>query len=191
MSGRNSLPRQRRRGLGVASALVALGAAGSAAVLIAAPAHAEASSTTATLTLTGVVDSNCVISARGTTVYIAPNGTVDFKAALAGISLNLGLLGTIPLDTSTVASFVDTLVVDGDTAHPHALSGTTDYKFAAGSGDHDFSWTATSVQLLPSVAGGINVPLSAGNVALPAGAKLSWNGTISNSKSNTCGPGSV
>ena len=36
-----------------------------------APAEAEASSTTATLTLTGLVDSNCDVSAGGSTAHVA------------------------------------------------------------------------------------------------------------------------
>lgn len=189
MVQRGAHTRQSRRGLGVAAALLSAGVTASVALLVAAPAHAEASSSTATLTLTGVVDSNCVISAGGTTVYIAPGGTVDFKAALAGISVNV-LGTTIPLDTAHVASFIDTLVIDGDTKHPQSISGTTDYKYGAGSGNHTFTWTASSVQLLPIpllAPNGITVPLSTNNTNLPAGAKLTWNGTISNSKANTCG----
>ena len=191
MSGRSHAPR--RRGLGLAATLVAMGLAGSAAVLATTgTASAEAAATTATLTLTGVVDSNCPVSVGGTTVYVAPGGSIDFKAALAGISISVTTVPllppiTIPLNTSTVAAFSDTLIMDGDIAHPQTVTGTQDYKLGGISGNHTFTWTASSVQLLPSVAGGITVPLNANDVSLPVGAKLSWNGAISTSKTNTCG----
>jgi hypothetical protein len=190
MSARSLAPR--RRGLSLATALVAMGLAGSAAVLATTgTASAEAAASTATLTLTGVVDSNCPISTGGTTVYVAPGGSIDFKAALAGISVNvttlLGIPITVALNTSTVAAFSDTLIMDGDTAHPQTVTGTQDYKLSGISGNHTFTWTAASVQLLPSVAGGVTVQLNANNVSLPVGAKLSWNGAISTSKTNTCG----
>jgi hypothetical protein len=188
MPGRG-LSRRSRRRLGLAAGLLALGTAGSVGVLVATPAAAEASTSVATLTLTGVVDSNCVISTGGTTVYIAPKGTVDFKAALGGISVKV-LGQSIPLDTAHVASFIDTLVIDNDSAHPHQVTGTANYKFGAGTGNHSFTWTATSVQLLPIpilAPSGITVPLSSANTVLAAGAKLTWNATISNSQSNTCG----
>jgi hypothetical protein len=192
MIGRGRREAERSRGLRWFAASAGLAVAG-ATVLAMGPAHAnaEAANTTATLTLTGVVDSNCTVSTGGTEVFVAPGGTVTFKAALAGISVNVPLLGTVALDTSTVASFVDTLIIDGDTAHPHSLSGTSSYVLKNLSGKHTFSWSATSVRLLPSLLGGVTVPLNANTIvpsSLPVGAKLAWNGNIdASSASSNCG----
>lgn len=185
--------RVRRGWLGVTLAGAAAGAATLAVVLGATPASAEATSTTATLTVTGVLDSNCTVSTGGTTVYVAPGGTIDFRAALAGISVDVAPVGVIPLTTSSVASFVDTLIINGDTAHPHSVTGTQDYVLSGVSGNLSFSWSATSVQLLPIpllLPQGLTVPLNADTVvpsSLPVGAKLAWNGAISTSKTATCG----
>jgi hypothetical protein len=176
-----------------AACVTAVSAAVISAVLLALPANAEASSTTATLTLTGVLDSNCTVSTGGTTVYVAPGGTIDFTAALAGISVNVPPLGVIALNTSTVASFVDTLIINGDTAHPHNITGTQDYQLTGVSGNQSITWSASSVQLLPIpllLPNGLTVPLNASDViasSLPVGGKLDWAGSISTSTTATCG----
>jgi len=192
MSGRGRHAVTRRRGWRWLAGVTGLAVAG-AAVLTMSPAHAEAKDTTATLTLTGVVDSNCPVSTGGTKVYVAPGGDVTFKAALAAIHVSvLGL--DIPLDTAHVASFIDTLTIDGNTKDPHSISGTSSYVLKNVSGTHTFQWSATSVQLLPIplvAPNGITVALNADTVlpsSLPVGAKLSWTGQLdATSDTNKCG----
>ena len=111
MSGRRTgahTPRHARanRTRGLALLLAGGIAALSGAVLFAnAPAGAEAGSTTATLTLTGIRDSNCDLQTGGTTAYVKPGGTVTFQGELAGISVKVPVLGTIPLSSSAITSF--------------------------------------------------------------------------------------
>src|SRR5664279_2249743 len=184
----------RGRVLGVLAIGAGLACA-SALILATTPAQAEASRTTATLTLTGVRDSNCPISTGGTTVRVAPNGTVTFKADLAGISVRVPIstpLGTIyhtvPLNSGTVASFNDKLVIDGNTKHPHYVSGTTSYVLKnIAKGNHKIAWSANSVHLLS----GATIALNANTVvpsSIPAGGELNWVGTLNaTSASAKCG----
>ena len=172
-------------------ALIAGGAVAGAIALAMSPAQAEAANTTAELTLTGLVDSNCDLSAGGTTGYVAPGGTVTIQASLAGASVTIpgsGLLGkatTVKLDSKQVASFVDTVTIDG---HKHVLK-TPKNKIVLKNvqGTHTLHWTANKVTLLPSLLGGITVPLNGNNVNLKAGAKLSWDGQLKASKNTNCG----
>jgi hypothetical protein len=167
-------------------ALIAGGAVAGAIALAMSPAQAEASSTTATLTLTGLVDSNCDVSAGGSTAHVAPGGTVTVKASLVGasVTINVPLVGkkTIPLDSSQVASFVDKVTIDGT---KHTLKSKSDKVVLNNvQGTHKIHWTASAVSLL----GGLGtVPLNGNDVNLPAGGKLSWSGQIVASKGTDCG----
>ena len=90
MFGRKSSPRASRRGLGVAGALIALGAAGSAAVLIAAPANA-ATTVPVRLTLPGTAYANGATG--GSVVGVHPGDVVSFTATpapSAGIPAGVG-----------------------------------------------------------------------------------------------------
>src|SRR4051812_2151362 len=93
--------RVRARPFATVAAAVACGAAAAATSMAIAmsSAHAEARSTTARLTLTGMVDGNCPVDVGGTTAYVAPGGTVTLAASLAGASVTVPLLGTVPLDS--------------------------------------------------------------------------------------------
>ena len=58
----------------------------------------------------------------------------------------------MPLNSGTVASFNDKLVIDGNTKHPHYVSGTTSYVLKnVAKGNHKIAWSANSVH--PSVGG--------------------------------------
>jgi phosphohistidine swiveling domain-containing protein len=159
------------------------GLAGAAAigglVLAMTPAHAEASATTTTLTLTGMVSSTCDLGTGGTVAYVAPGGTMTIKASLAGASVQVPVVGTVALDSSLVASFVDEVTIDGK---QHTLRSTSDTIVLRNvTGTHKISWQATGVSLL----GGIGtVPLNASNVV---GGELDWSGTIVASKNTDCG----
>lgn len=152
------------------------------------PAGAEAGSTTATLTLTGVRDSNCDISTGGTTVYVKPNGTVTFKAELAGLSVKNPLYpigpAYIDISSSKVASFNDKLVIDGNKKHAHLVSSKKPYVWSnVSSGTHKIAWSANSVTLLS----GLVIPLHASNTKVPVGAQLDWVGSVKASTKTKCG----
>jgi phosphohistidine swiveling domain-containing protein len=168
--------------------VVALGSAAAASALSMAitvsSAHAEAASTTARLTLTGMVDENCPVDIGGTTAYVAPGGTVTLDASLVGASVRVPLLGTIPLDSRHIAGFADTVTVDGSS---HQLSGGGSLVLRGITSETTVAWRATAVTLLPSLLGGITVPLNANNVSLPAGGELDWTGRIIPSTNTRCG----
>jgi hypothetical protein len=157
-------------------------------------AHAEAASTTARLTLTGMVDDNCPVDVGGTTAYVAPGGTVTLEASLAGASVKVPVLnvlgiriGTkvVNLDSRSVASFVDTVKINGRATSLHGPSDTIAL--------HDVrspinvEWEASAITLVPGVLGGITVPLNANNVSLPVGGELDWTGRIIPSADTRCG----
>jgi hypothetical protein len=165
--------------LGSAAAVSALSMA-----ITVSSAHAEAARTTARLTLTGMVDENCPLDIGGTSAYVAPGGTVTLEASLAGASVKVPLLGTIPLDSRHIAGFADTVTVDGGS---HRLSGGGSLVLRDITAETTVAWRATAVTLLPSLLGGITVPLNANNVSLPAGGELDWSGRIIPSASTRCG----
>jgi hypothetical protein len=146
------------------------------------PAHAEASTTTTTLTLTGMVSSTCDLGTGGRVAYVAPGGTMTIKASLVGASVNVPLVGAVPLDSAHVASFVDEVTIDGKR---HTLRTPTDtIVLRSVRGTHTIAWRATGVSLL----GGLGtVPLTADRVGLPVGGELDWTGTIVASKNTDCG----
>lgn len=185
MPGRHQIrPQQRARvrwlagGLGLAVAGVATGAA----MLAAGPATAapkpspnyHPGSDTATFTVTGVLDSNCLVSAGGNEVWIKPGDTLDFTSSLVGIniasvSLN-GILGKV------AGLNVDATIDGGNAARKKALTvhnANTIPVSALTAGDHTLTWKATGVSL---VGGLLSLPLSNGD--LQSGASLSWSGTI-------------
>jgi hypothetical protein len=165
--------------LGTAAAVSAL----STAITISS-AHAEAARTTARLTLTGMVDDNCPVDVGGTTAYVAPGGTVTLEASLAGASVKVPLLGSVPIDSRHIAGFADTVTVDGSS---HQLSGGRSLVLHGVTAAKTVSWRPTAVTLLPSLLGGITVPLNANNVSLPAGGELDWTGRIIPSANTQCG----
>jgi phosphohistidine swiveling domain-containing protein len=167
-------------------AALAGGAIAAAIALAMVPAQAEASSTTATLTLTGLVDSNCDVSAGGSTAHVAPGGTVTVKASLAGLSVNVPGIGQVSIDSSKVASFVDTVTIDGN---KHTLKKTSDTIVLKNvTGTHKIHWSADKIVVAGGLLGNaITVPLNGNDVNLPAGGKLSWSGQIVASKGTDCG----
>lgn len=174
------------RPVATVAAAVACGAAVAATSMAIAmsSAHAEARSTNARLTLTGMVDGNCPVDVGGTTAYVAPGGTVTLAPSLAGASLTVPLIGTVPVDSGHVASFVDTVTVDGST---HELRGGETLVLHNVTDKTTVGWRATAVTLVPSLLGGITVPLNANNVSLPAGGELDWTGQIIPSAHSQCG----
>jgi hypothetical protein len=188
MPGRHQLRPLQRAGVRWLAGGVTLAVAGIAtgAALVAGPATAapkpnpnyHPGSDTATFTVTGVLDSNCLISAGGTEVWIKPGDVINFNSALVGINVAaLTLNGVL----GTVAALNVDASIDGGTAHAISVPvrGTKAVPVpkagqpALTAGDHKLTWHATSVSL---VGGLVTLPLSNGD--LQTGADLSWSGTI-------------
>ena len=168
-------------GVAATAGLAILAGAGSASAAPTPTPTYHPGSDTATFTATGVLDSNCLISTGGTEVWIKPGDAINFKSAVAGISL-----GSLGLSTSQVAGLNVTAAIDATSTSRGqnvsvAAGRTTVFpksgQTALPSGNHRLTWTMTSIALLPGVLGALPpVRLSSSN--LQSGASLSWTGVI-------------
>lgn len=191
-----------RRVLGavIAAALVAVGFA----FLSDRPA-AAATTRHGTLAVTGLVADGCPASVGGSQMFIKPGDTVEFRATLAGINLDVihNVLPLVPatLTTNGVGSFNTTLTFadqnttsNGKTVgHPHAVTDTEVYRRTfPRSGVYSFGWIARSLSLLKIpilLPNGITVPFSM-NIPGIVGenSSLSWAGqVVVSSKATKCG----
>jgi hypothetical protein len=197
--------RRYRRAVPVILGVATIAAVGATAALALAPAAGAAPEPdyhpgrdTATFTVTGVLDSNCPVSAGGTEIWIKPGDEIDFTSALAGVDVGRALAGQPAggglggvvggvvgglLTPSQVAGLDVRATLDPGTAQArpvHVTGGrTTTYPSGRqpplAAGDHSIRWTATGLALAPSL-GLPAIPLSA--AALRSGASLTWSGVI-------------
>jgi len=166
--------------VGAAAGSAILAGAGSATAATPVPTY-HAGSDTATFTATGVLDSNCLVSTGGTEVWIRPGDAINFKSALAGISL-----ASLGLTTAQIAGLNVTAAIDATStsagqnvsvAGGHTTVFPKPGQTALSSGNHRLTWTVKSIALLPVLGVLVPpVPLSSSN--LQSGASLSWTGVI-------------
>lgn len=119
----------------------------------------------ATFSVLGVTSSNCPnLDVGGSDVYVLPGQELDAKTGLLGLNL-LGL-------NVTLLNLKGTLTIDPGTsaAKSYSLTGTKSVIGSLPSGNHHFTFKATSLAGLPLL-----IQLSS---LLQAGASLTWDGTI-------------
>ena len=170
MPGRHQIAPTRRFSLRwiLGAALAILVAAATALGLAITPANA-ATAVTATFGVTGVSANNCKVAVGGSDVYVLPGQELDVKSSFAGIYANGLPLGDV---LGSIAALNGKLVIDPKAAHPIELPiSTTARKVPAlTAGNHQFTWTVSSAQVL----GLLSVTLTAPG----ASASLTYSGTI-------------
>jgi hypothetical protein len=139
-------------------------------VVLLGPRAGAAGTVTSVFSVTGVSTSNCPVSTGGADIYLRPGDTLQAKTSAVGLT-SLGL----PLDLSAIGGFAGKLVIDPTADSPEKYDLSTENATISGldQGDHQFTWTATAVNL-----SGVPIKLGLDATVAKAGAALARSGTI-------------